>query len=266
MYETERPFSGIYDEFFEDGIYVCKKCNNPLFLSIHKFNSGCGWPAFDDAIENSTKKILENDGRTETICVKCQAHLGHVFYGENLTSKNTRFCINSKDLTFIGSGNEAVFASGCYWGTQYWFDKKFSPNIETKVGYMGGNIKNPSYEEVCTGKTGHLECIYVKFDNKKVFYSDLVKLFFETHDSEQIDGQGPDIGSQYLSVIFYFNIAQKIIAEHFIKILQNKGMKISTKLLEKSEFFPEKESYHDKYYSKTEKAPYCHFYNKLFDN
>lgn len=264
MYTTESPFSGTYDEFFEDGIYVCKKCNKPLFLSISKFNSGCGWPAFDYAIEDSTEKILESDGRTETQCKNCHTHLGHVFFGEKYTPSNTRYCINSKDLIFIGSGNEAAFASGCYWGTQYWFDKKFGSSISTRVGYMGGNVKNPSYQEVCTGKTEHLECIYIKFDNKRIYYSDLVKLFFETHDPEQTNGQGIDIGSQYLSAIFYFNLAQKVIAEHFIKILEKKGMKIATKLLEKSDFFPEKEDYHDKYYEKIKKSPTCHFYRKIF--
>jgi peptide methionine sulfoxide reductase msrA/msrB len=261
-YETERPFSGKYDHFFEDGVYICAYCKTPLYLSINKFDSGCGWPAFDDVINDAIQLKKENDGRIEVSCNKCKKHLGHVFHGENFTDKNTRYCINSKDLKFIGSGNEAVFASGCFWGTQYWFDKQDGV-IFTDVGYMGGSIKNPKYKEVCEGNTGHKECVFIKFDNSKVLYSDLVKLFFNTHDPEQTNGQGPDIGDQYLSVIFYHNIAQKVIAEYFIKVLKDRGFKIATKIIKVTEFFREAEEYHHKYYEKNLHKPYCHVYKKI---
>lgn len=99
---TEPPFSGKYDEFFKDGIYVCKQCDQPLYTSQAKFKSGCGWPSFDDEIKASVKRIADNGGtRTEIICAKCGGHLGHVFGGEHYTEKDTRHCVNSLSVKFI---------------------------------------------------------------------------------------------------------------------------------------------------------------------
>lgn len=104
---TEAPFSGEYDKFYEDGIFICRKCNNPLFSSKAKFDAGCGWPSFDESFPNSVKWIPDPDGmRTEIECVNCHAHLGHVFEGEKMTSKNTRFCTNSLSIRFIPKGKE----------------------------------------------------------------------------------------------------------------------------------------------------------------
>jgi peptide-methionine (R)-S-oxide reductase len=99
---TEAPFSGEYDNFYKDGTYVCRRCDNPLFPSQAKFDAGCGWPAFEDHFEGSVKRLSDPDGqRTEIQCAKCGAHLGHVFEGENLTEKNTRHCVNSLSVKFI---------------------------------------------------------------------------------------------------------------------------------------------------------------------
>ena len=99
---TEYPFTGKYDKFYNTGIYVCKRCETPLFLSDNKFNSGCGWPSFDNSIENNVERVLDADGRrVEIVCTNCKGHLGHVFEGEGFTDLNTRHCVNSISLKFI---------------------------------------------------------------------------------------------------------------------------------------------------------------------
>lgn len=99
---TERPFSGEYCDNKKAGIYVCKQCQSELFSSKDKFDSGCGWPSFDDELNNSVKKVLDRDGRRiEILCNECQGHLGHIFSGEGFTEKNLRYCVNSISLEFI---------------------------------------------------------------------------------------------------------------------------------------------------------------------
>ena len=270
---TERPFTGEYDTVFAKGTYICKQCDAPLYRSEDKFEANCGWPSFDDEIPGAVKRIPDADGqRTEIVCTNCGAHLGHVFIGEKLTTKNTRFCVNSISMKFIPTTKEsevkdkthetAYFASGCFWGTQYYL-MKAKGVISTTVGYMGGHTKNPTYKEVCTGETGHVETTEVVFDNTKTSYEDLVKLYYETHDFTQVGGQGPDIGDQYRSVIFYGSEDQKEIAEKYIEILTKKGFKVATMLRPAPEFW-KAEDYHQEYYEKKHGTPYCHIYRKIF--
>lgn len=264
---TERPYTGEYVDNKDTGTYVCKQCDAPLYRSVDKFDSHCGWPSFDDEIPGAVIRKTDADGsRTEIVCANCGGHLGHVFLGEGYTNKDTRHCVNSISMKFIPATKKniekAYFASGCFWGTEYHF-MKANGVIETTVGYMGGRTKNPTYKEVCTGETGHAETTEVVFDATKTSYEDMVKLFFETHDFTQVGGQGPDIGDQYRSVIFYVTEDQKRIAEKYIGILTDKGYKVAT-ILESAPEFWKAEDYHQEYYDKKNGSPYCHIYRKIF--
>jgi len=265
---TEPPFSGEYDDFGASGTYLCRQCGLPLFRSQDKFHSGCGWPSFDEEIPGNVRRKMDADGmRTEILCKRCEAHLGHVFAGEHFTLKNTRHCVNSLSLDFVSDLNvketeEAIFAAGCFWGVEYYL-KKLPGVLKTEAGYTGGQKKNPSYEDLCTGSTGHYEAIRVLYDPEKIHYEQLTKYFFEIHDPTQTNGQGPDLGEQYLSVIFYYDDEQKKIAQNLIKQLENLGFRIATQLLPVSPFW-RAENYHQDYYAKTGKQPYCHRYEKKF--
>ncbi len=265
---TERPFTGKYYKHKEKGTYTCKRCDAPLYKSTAKFDSDCGWPSFDDEIDGAVKRIPDADGkRTEIICANCNAHLGHVFLGERFTPKNTRHCVNSVSMNFIPAKTEkktetAIFASGCFWGTEYHFEKKKGV-ISTKAGFTGGSKDNVTYEEVCSGTTGHAEAVEVVFDPSVITYEELARLYFNTHDPTQLNRQGPDIGTQYRTEIFYTTDAQKKTAEKLIKILKDKGLNVVT-VLSKSGKFWEAEKYHQNYYRKKGGTPYCHIYQDKF--
>lgn len=264
---TERPYTGEYVDNKSAGTYLCRQCNAPLYRSQDKFDSHCGWPSFDDEIPGAVKRVTDADGRrTEIICANCGGHLGHVFTGEGFTSKNTRHCVNSISMKFVPENKtkmeKAYFASGCFWGTEYHF-MKAKGLISTTVGYMGGHTQAPTYREVCSGTTGHVETTEVVYDPSKTTFEELLKLYYETHDFEQVGGQGPDIGEQYQSVVFYVNDEQKLMVDKYMKLLRDKGYKPATQLRPAPEFWPA-ENYHQEYYDKKNGTPYCHIYRKLF--
>ena len=157
---------------------------------------------------------------------------------------------------------KAYYSGGCFWGVEFLFEK-LDGVISANSGYMGGKLDNPTYEDVCYRNSGHLEAVEIIYDINKINYEELTKYFFEIHDPTQSNGQGPDIGSQYLSAIFIQNDNEKEICLKLIEILKNKKYNIVTMLKYYNKFWIA-EDYHQNYYNKNNKIPYCHIYKKKF--
>lgn len=268
---TEAPFTGKYNDFDAPGLYTCKRCDAPLYRSQHKFISQCGWPSFDDELPGAIKRLPDADGRrTEILCHLCDAHLGHVFEGEFLTEKNLRHCVNSLSMNFVASDKaddqalqNAYFAGGCFWGVEHLL-RQIPGVVDVVSGYMGGHTKNPNYREVCSGASGHIETVEVLYRADQTDFETLAKAFFEIHDPGQENGQGPDIGHQYISVVFYRSLEEKRITETLIAQLKDNGHKVVTRLIAADTFWIAEDD-HQQYYSKTGKEPYCHRYEKKFN-
>lgn len=266
---TEYPNTGIYNQVVSKGTYLCRRCGLALFRGSSQFSSGCGWPSFDDDIVQAVSQVPDADGRrTEILCARCDAHLGHVFHGELFTQKNLRHCVNSASLDFVEDSQvldteEAIMAGGCFWGVDH-FLKLIPGVLRVEVGYIGGTTQDPTYDEVCQGTTGHYEAVRVIYDKAKTDYHSILKRFFEIHDPVQKNGQGPDIGQQYQSAVFYYNQEQFDEVELLMQILRKKGHQPATRLIAMHPFWPA-EDYHQDYYAKHRKAPYCHKPVSRFD-
>lgn len=266
---TERPFTGEYYDFFEEGTYVCKRCGTALYRSNDKFRSGCGWPSFDDEIKGAVRRLLDADGRrTEIQCAKCGAHLGHVFIGEGFTPKDTRHCVNSVSLKFVplkkkySNMKEIYFAGGCFWGTEHYF-KQLRGVVDTQVGYANGNTDNPTYREVCTDKTGFAETVRVVYDPDVITLEFLTEMYFRAIDPTSVDQQGPDIGSQYRTGIYYKDDADKVeIGKVYDSMRQKLGSRMAVEFLPLKNFYYAEE-YHQDYLDKNP-AGYCHLPSSLF--
>ncbi len=358
--ETERPFTGIYNDHREKGTYLCAGCNTPLFRSEAKYDHGTGWPSFSAPIDDENLEFKEDYSlmmqRVEVRCAACGAHLGHVF-DDGPEPTFLHYCINSTALSFVPEGQplparlaastepkkkagraapggartkakttqapkpeepagppepepepaepaasepspsgqapsgpeespvlskeeelppietaapskeeakappepeaheaspaRATFAAGCFWGVEYKMGK-VPGVISTTVGYTGGSTPDPTYEQVCTDKTGHAEAVDIVFDPALVSYEQLVRHFFAIHDPTQVNRQGPDYGTQYRSAVFYHGEEQRKAAQKVRDELDASGKyrkPLATEIVP-AQLFYRAEERHQKYFEK----------------
>ncbi len=299
---TENPFRNAYWNNHDAGIYVDIVDGKPLFSSNDKFDSGTGWPSFSRPIEEKVLKLEADRShgmeRTEVKSANAGSHLGHVF-DDGPAPTRKRYCINSASLRFINALNlekegygqfKALFtdetlkaeqkkrsdrmksgeyqtvnlAGGCFWGVQDLI-RKLPGVIDTEVGYTGGFVEKPVYDQVKKGTTGHAESVKVTFDPQILSFEKLLDLFFTLHDPTTRNQQGNDIGSQYRSVIFFTSSAQKDVALKKVKEWNDSGKwkkPIVTEVVEATPFFAAEEDHQD-YLVKHPNGYTCHYYREF---
>lgn len=266
---TERPFSSDLYEVKEQGVYVCAGCKNPLFSSDAKFDSGTGWPSYFKPYSTKSLNVGADNShgmqRDALACRRCDGHLGHVF-NDGPEPTGMRYCIDGDGLLFVPKQPTlavATFAGGCFWCTETIFESIRGVN-EVISGYSGGKESDPSYESVGNGRTSHAEAFQVYYDPKVITYKDLVRVFFASIDPTIVNGQGPDRGAQYRTIVFYSNDAEKsIITAKIGELAKEYSKPIATQVVSFEKFY-EAEEYHQDYYERHQKAPYCHSYKKIF--
>ncbi|HDN60067.1 MAG TPA: peptide-methionine (S)-S-oxide reductase [Candidatus Marinimicrobia bacterium] len=249
-----------YTRFKYGRVFVCGRCRQAIFNEEGVVSESSGLLNIRKLLPGSAQ--VRGEG---VLCKNCGGLLGSVKRenGDKTYIIDRGGIISVLPEIFGKYFKDAIFACGCFWGVEYQF-KKVVGIVYTRVGYCGGTKHNPSYEEVKSGTTGHKEAVHVLYDPRVTNYERLVRVFFEIHDFTQKDGQGPDIGSQYLSYIFYLNDEQRQIAEKYIGLLKSKGYDVATRL-ERAGRFWIAEDYHQDYYGKTGNLPYCHVRRRIFD-
>ena len=257
---TERPFSSGMCSQFEPGLYVCVCCDTLLFDASHKFESGTGWPSFTRPIRDNAiayhADLSHGMTRIETTCNTCGAHLGHVFQ-DGPPPSGLRYCMNAIALKKMDAAYEkATFGGGCFWCTEAVFQQL--EGVHNVVsGYSGGIVPDPTYEQVCTGTTGHAEVVQVTFNPKEISYDDLLRIHMSTHDPTTLNYQGGDHGTQYRSIILSHNPEQENSARKIIAEMQpHFENEIVTEVQPFRDFY-QAEDYHQNYFNKKPEQPYC---------